>query len=71
MPLTFKTSRLTKFGGTRNTSVSAALIKDDRGQPTGMVVNLTDITEQKNLEDQFQQIQKIEAIGPSGRRGGP
>ena len=62
-PLTFETKRLTKAGDVRHTIVSAALIRDADGQATGIVVNLTDITEQKKLEEQLQQTKKIEAIG--------
>jgi len=62
-PLTFETSRLTKSGGLVHTIISAALIEDARGQATGMVVNLRDVTAQKKFEEQFQQTKKIEAIG--------
>jgi PAS domain S-box-containing protein len=62
-PLAFETSRFTKSGELRRTLVSAALIKDARGQAVGMVANLRDITDQKKLEEQFQQTKKIEAIG--------
>ncbi|MDY6954120.1 MAG: PAS domain S-box protein, partial [Thermodesulfobacteriota bacterium] len=62
-PLTLETKRLTKEGNTLDILVSAAVIKESHGQPTGMVVNLTDITETKRLQDQLQRAQKMEAIG--------
>ena len=62
-PQISETIRLTKSGEIRHTIASAALIRDADGQATGMVVNLTDITAQKKLEEQLQQTRKIEAIG--------
>ncbi len=59
----FQTKRLTKSGETIDFYVSAAIISGDEGQPTGMVVNLTDITEQKKMKVQFERAQKMEAIG--------
>ena len=39
------------------------MTKDDNGLPTGMVVNLSDITQRKALEAQYEQAQKMESLG--------
>jgi len=39
------------------------LIRDERGRPTGILVIDTDITEQKRLETQLLQAQRLEAVG--------
>lgn len=62
-PVSFVTKRLTKHGDILDIIISAAIIKDFEENPTGMVVNLTDITEQKTLENQLQQAQKMESLG--------
>ncbi len=62
-PVRFETKRLAKHGKTIDILLSAAIIKDTQGINTGLVVNLTDITEQKKIEDQLRQAQKMEAIG--------
>ncbi len=61
--VSLESRRLTKSGELRDVFISAAAIRDKSGRPTGMVVNLTDITERKLLEDQLRQAQKMEAIG--------
>ncbi len=62
-PLKFETKRYTKDNHTLDIFLSAAVTKSDDGKPTGMVVNLSDITERKALEAQYEQAQKMEALG--------
>lgn len=62
-PVTFLSKRLTKHGKILDVIISAAIIKAPDNRPIGMVVNLTDITEQKKLENQLQQAQKMESVG--------
>ncbi len=62
-PVSFETKRLTKDGRILDIIISAAVDKDDNGDPMGMIVNLTDITSQKKLEIQYKHAQKMEAIG--------
>lgn len=60
---TLATKRLTKDGRLLDVVVSAAAVPDQSGLPSGMVVNITDVTETKHLEAQLRQAQKMEAIG--------
>ncbi|MEJ2656676.1 MAG: PAS domain S-box protein, partial [Desulfobacterales bacterium] len=62
-PVRFETTRLTKDGQLLDIFISAAIIKDTESEPSGMVVNLTDITEKKRLESRLQGAQRMEAIG--------
>jgi PAS domain S-box-containing protein len=62
-PVRFLTNRLTKSSETVEVIVSAAIINGPEGLPDGMVVNLTDISGQRNLEAQLQQAQKMESVG--------
>ncbi|MBW1969233.1 MAG: PAS domain S-box protein, partial [Deltaproteobacteria bacterium] len=52
----------TKEGNIIHVSISGAVYRDSQGNPRGSAVDLRDISEQKKLEKQFQQIQKMEAI---------
>ncbi|MFO7713588.1 PAS domain S-box protein [Desulfosarcina sp.] len=61
-PVKFTNKRLTKGGTILNVIVSAAIIKDPLGKGKGMVVNLIDISEQKKLERQLHQAQKMESV---------
>jgi len=58
-----ETRRYTKDGDSIPVSISAAIYRDENGCPLGSVINLRDISEQKELEKQLQQAQKMEAIG--------
>ena len=62
-PLQFLTKRLTKSKKLLIVNISAALYKDAKGEKKGMVVNLTDITDQVKLEEELNQAKKMEAIG--------
>lgn len=61
--VSFETKRCTKENKCLDIHISAANNKDNQGKTIGMVVNLTDITEQKALEAKYIQAQKMEAIG--------
>ena len=58
-----ETRRYTKEGNIIPVSISGAIYRDENGNPMGSVINLRDISEQKELEKQVQQAQKMEAIG--------
>lgn len=45
------------------TSLFAGRLEDDLGDMTGLVVHVLDNTERKNLEEQFGQSQKMQAVG--------
>jgi len=62
-PVRFETTRLTRDGQLLDIFISAAIIKDLESEPSGIVVNLTDITEKKRLETRLQRSQRMEAIG--------
>lgn len=59
----FETRRYTKDGNIIHVNMSAAIHKDRDGNPLGSVINLRDISEQKQLQVQLQRAQKMEAIG--------
>jgi PAS domain S-box-containing protein len=62
-PLHFETQRFTRDRKRLDIHLSAAVIKDARGLPYGMVVNLRDISGKKLLEYQYEQAQKMESLG--------
>ncbi len=62
-PVKFTSICLTRDGETVDVIISAAAIHKTSGIVAGMVVNLTDIREQKRLESQLQQSQKMESVG--------
>lgn len=55
--------RYTKQGKIFPVSISGAIYRDKEGNPVGSVVNLRDTSEQKRLEAQLLQAQKMESIG--------
>ncbi len=61
---------ITRKGDRKNVEISAYLIRDEEGQPTGFQGVVRDVTarlklerEKKILEDQLRQAQKMEAVG--------
>ena len=54
-PVQFETKRLTKQGIRLNVIISAAVIKNDSGELVNIVVNLTDITELKKMQDKIRE----------------
>ncbi|MCP4024034.1 MAG: PAS domain-containing protein, partial [Desulfobacteraceae bacterium] len=67
-PVKFQTQRLTKAGKRLNVAINAKVFTPEPNTGTndelsGLVVNLTDITERKSMEEQLSQAQKFEAIG--------
>jgi two-component system cell cycle sensor histidine kinase/response regulator CckA len=52
-----------KDGSLVDINVSASLLKNEKGETIGTLGIFSDITEQKKLEAQLQQAQKMEAIG--------
>ena len=53
----------TKKGNIIHVSISGTVYRDRKGNPKGSVVTIRDISEQKKMEKQLYQIQKMEAIG--------
>jgi PAS domain S-box-containing protein len=58
-----ETTRYTKDGRLIPVSISAGLFYDHDGNQAGSVITLRDISEQKHLQEQLQQSQRLEAIG--------
>ncbi len=58
-----ETQRYTKDGRVLEISLSASRYLDHEGKPAGLIVIMSDITEQKRLQDQLRQASKMEAIG--------
>ncbi len=59
----FETRRFTKDGRVLDVSISGYRYHDHQGNPLGMLVVISDVTERKRLEDQLRQAAKMEAIG--------
>ena len=59
----FETSRLTKNGRILDITLSSSCFYDHKGNATGIIVILRDVTETKKTEKQLQQAQRMEAIG--------
>jgi two-component system cell cycle sensor histidine kinase/response regulator CckA len=58
-----ESKRQRKDGSIVDVSVSTAPLRDASGQVVGAMALLMDLTEQKKLEEQFRQAQKMEAVG--------
>jgi PAS domain S-box-containing protein len=58
-----ETRRYTRQGENIPVSISGAAYRDWDGNPVGSIINLRDIREQKRLETQLLQAQKMEAVG--------
>ena len=58
-----ETCRYTKDGKIIPVIISGAIYHDRQGNPAGSIINLRDISEQKQLQSQLQQAQRMEAIG--------
>ena len=59
----FETKRYNKDGRILEVSLSASRYLDHTGEPAGMLVVLSDISQRKLLEEQLRQSAKMEAIG--------
>ena len=59
----FQTQRRTKTGEVLDISMSAAIWRDESGDPEGSVITLQDVTERKKMEQQLVQAYKMEALG--------
>ncbi len=57
-----ETRRYTKEGNIINVSLSGAIYRDQDGNPAGSVINIRDISEQKKIEAQLIQSQRMEAV---------
>ncbi len=59
----FETKRYTKDGGLLDINISASRYNDHKGNPSGMLVILRDITHTRKLQSQLQHAQKMESMG--------
>jgi signal transduction histidine kinase len=60
-PIELKRQR--RNGTSANIQLWTAVLRSDYGEPEGMLAIIADITEQKQLEEQFRHAQKMEAVG--------
>ena len=63
LPVRFTAQRKSKTGKLVDVIVSGATIKAQDDKDIGMVINLTDLTQQKHLEAQLLHSQKLESVG--------
>jgi PAS domain S-box-containing protein len=61
--LATETCRYDRQGNIIPVVISGAIIHDRTGQPVGSIINIRDIREQKKLQSQLAQAQRMEAIG--------
>ncbi|MEJ2283239.1 MAG: ATP-binding protein, partial [Desulfobacterales bacterium] len=59
-----ETRRYTRDGKIIPVIISGAIYRNRDGVPAGSIINLRDIREQKRLQSQLHQAQRMEAIGP-------
>ena len=59
----FETKRFTRDGSFLDVSISVSRFNDHEGTPTGLLIIMIDISENKKLELQIQKAQRMEAIG--------
>lgn len=58
-----ETCRYDRQGNIIPVIISGAIVQDRTGQPVGSIINIRDIREQKKLQTQLAQAQRMEAIG--------
>lgn len=58
-----ETRRYTKEGRIIPVSISGAIYMGEDGDPVGSIINIRDTSEQKEMETQLHQAQKMEAVG--------
>jgi two-component system cell cycle sensor histidine kinase/response regulator CckA len=58
-----ETHHLTDKNRKLSVEITGGVYNDARGQPAGCILNIRDISEQKQLQKQIQQAQRLEALG--------